>query len=89
MAKTIGVIGSGSVGQSLANGFLKHGYEVFIGSNNPGKREELKTKTHGKAQVGTFEEAAKFGEIVVFAVKGSAAEATLKTLGQSALGGRP
>ena len=88
MAKKIGVIGSGTVGQSLANGFLKHGYEVSVGTNNPGKREELKKKTNGKAQVGTFEDAAKFGEIVVFAVKGSAAEATLKTLGQAVLKGK-
>ena len=28
MAKKIGVIGSGIVGQVLANGFAKHGYSV-------------------------------------------------------------
>ncbi len=77
----IGVIGSGVVGQTLANGFLRHGYEVMIGTNNAGKRDELAKKTAGKAKVGTFEEAAKFGEILVLAAKGTAAEAALKSAG--------
>jgi len=33
----IGVIGSGDVGQVLASGFLKHGYEVVIGTRDPVK----------------------------------------------------
>lgn len=81
MTKTIGVIGSGLVGQVLANGFIKHGHDVMIGTNNKGKYEELKIKTDGKARTGTFEETAKFGEILVLAVKGTAAEAALKSSG--------
>ena len=65
MTKRIGIIGSGAVGQTLANGFIKHGYEVMIGTNSPGKRDELRAKTHGKAKIGSFEETARFGEIVV------------------------
>jgi hypothetical protein len=34
MSKHIGIIGSGVVGQTLANGFIKHGYEVMIGTNS-------------------------------------------------------
>ena len=49
MDQKIGIIGSGIVGQTLANGFVKHGYDVTIGTNTPGKREELKSKTNGKA----------------------------------------
>ena len=30
MKQKIGIIGSGSVGQTLASGFLKFGYEVMI-----------------------------------------------------------
>ena len=88
MAKKIGVIGSGSVGQTLTNGFVKHGYEVVIGSNNPASRETLKAKIKGPARIGSFEEAAKFGEIVVLAVKGLAAEPTVKALGAAALKGK-
>ena len=38
MSTTIGIIGSGVVGQTLANGFIKHGYSVMVGTNTPGKR---------------------------------------------------
>lgn len=81
MKRKIGIIGSGIVGQTLANGFVKHGYDVTIGTNTPAKRDELKARTNAKAGVGSFEEAAKFGEIVVLATKGTAAEAALKAAG--------
>jgi predicted dinucleotide-binding enzyme len=37
MATKVGIIGSGVVGQTLAKGFLKHGYDVTIGSNDQKK----------------------------------------------------
>jgi predicted dinucleotide-binding enzyme len=70
----IAVLGSGQVGQILADGFLKHGHDVMRGSRDPGKLEEWKASTGGAARIGTFAEAAAFGEIVVLAVKGSGAE---------------
>ena len=79
--KKIGVIGSGIVGQTLANGFVTHGYDVMIGTNTPAKRDELKGKTKGKAAVGSFEETAKFGDILVLATKGTAAESALRAAG--------
>jgi hypothetical protein len=81
MKSRIGIIGSGIVGQTLANGFVAHGYDVMIGTNTAAKREELKAKTNAKASVGSFEDAARFGEIVVLATKGTAAEAALKAAG--------
>ena len=88
MSKKIGIIGSGIVGQTLANGFVKHGYDVMIATNTPSKREELKSKTNGKAKIGSFEEAAKFGQVVVLATKGAAAEAALKAAGMANLTGK-
>ena len=88
MAKRIGIIGSGVVGQTLANGFIKHGYDVTIGTNSANKRDELRAKTGGKAKVGTFEETARFGEIVVIATKGSAAESAVKLAGIANLSGK-
>jgi 8-hydroxy-5-deazaflavin:NADPH oxidoreductase len=88
MRKKIGIIGSGIVGQTLANGFVKHGYEVMIATNTPSKREELKSKTKGNAKVGSFEDAAIFGEIVVLATKGTAAEAALTAAGPANLEGK-
>ena len=88
MGKRIGIIGSGIVGQTLANGFIRHGYDVMVGTNNASKYDELKSKTHGQANVGSFEETARFGEIVVLAVKGTAAEAALKAAGIANLAGK-
>lgn len=34
MAKKVGIIGSGGVAQTLAAGFVKHGYEVKMGSRD-------------------------------------------------------
>jgi 8-hydroxy-5-deazaflavin:NADPH oxidoreductase len=88
MGKKIGIIGSGMVGQTLANGFIKHGYEVMIGTNNQSKHAELKEKTSGKAKIGSFDETARFGEIVVLAVKGAAVETAMKAVGVGNLKGK-
>jgi predicted dinucleotide-binding enzyme len=88
MNKKIGIVGSGVVGQTLANGFIKHGYDVMIGTNTASKREELKTKTNGKAKIGTFEETAKFGEIVVVATKGNAVDKAVHSAGIANLKGK-
>ena len=88
MGRKIGIIGSGIVGQTLANGFLKHGNDVQIGTNDPRKRDELRSKTSGQAKVGSFEETARFGEIVVLAVKGTAAETAVKAAGIGNLAGK-
>ncbi len=74
----IGVLGSGIVGQTLADGFLKHGEEVMRGSRDPDKLAAWKAGAGARARTGSFEEAARFGEVVVLAVKGTAAEAVVK-----------
>ena len=86
--KKIGVLGSGEVGESLANGFLKHGYDVMRGSRDPAKLAEWKSQSGGRASVGTFAEAAKFGELVVLAVKGGAADAVVDLAGAANLAGK-
>ena len=87
MATRIGVIGSGIVGQTLANGFVQHGYDVTIGTNDAKKRDALNAKTPG-ATVASFEDTARFGEIVVLAVKGTAAEEALRAAGPANLSGK-
>ena len=71
--KKIGILGSGVVGQTLGNGFLKHGFEVMIGTGKPEKLSDWKKSSNGKGLIGSFQDAASFGEIVVLAVKGTAA----------------
>src|SRR4051812_40232883 len=88
MSKSIGVIGSGTVGQTLANGFIKHGYTVTIGTNDATKHDDLKARTQGKAAVATFEDTARFGEIIVLATKGLAAENAVQLAGIANLSGK-
>jgi 8-hydroxy-5-deazaflavin:NADPH oxidoreductase len=68
----VGIIGSGDVAKALASGFLKHGHEVMLGTRTTAKLEEWTTRNSG-IRIGSFAEAAKFGDLVVLAVKGAAA----------------
>lgn len=86
MKKSIGVLGSGTVGEVLANGFLKHGHAVIRGSRDPAKLEGWKSKASGDARVGTFAEAGA-ADVVVLAVKGSAAQEAVALAG-AALDGK-
>ncbi len=79
--RKIGIIGSGVVARTLGNGFLKHGYEVMMGTRDVTKLSEWKEKGGDKAHVGSFEDAAKYGKIVVLAVKGSAAAKAIDEAG--------
>jgi 8-hydroxy-5-deazaflavin:NADPH oxidoreductase len=82
--KKIGILGSGVVAKTLASGFGKKGYEIMIGSSDGTKREELKKSTG--ALTGTFKEVAAFGDIIVFAVKGTAGESVISSLSQELSG---
>ena len=83
----VGVLGSGIVARVLASGFLKHGHKVMIGSRDPAKLADwLAENPTGSS--GTFDETAAFGDIVVLAVKGTAAKAALELAGGSNLAGK-
>lgn len=83
----IGILGSGTVAQTLAGGFLKHGYEVMVGTRDAGKLAEWRGN-HPKGHVGSFNEAAAFGEALVLAVKGTAAADVLRAAGTRNLAGK-
>jgi 8-hydroxy-5-deazaflavin:NADPH oxidoreductase len=84
----IGVLGSGEVAKVLAGGFLAHGHEVKVGSRSPEKLSEW-AKSHPKGTTGTFADAAAFGEVVMLAVKGTAASEALQEAGAGNLKGKP
>ena len=86
--KKVGILGSGPVGQTLANGFIKYGYEAMIGTRHPEKAIEWRNKAGGKGRVGTFSGAAAFGSILVLAVKGLAAKEALTAAGTINLKGK-
>ena len=76
----VGVLGSGEVAKVLASGFLKHGHLVMIGSRSPEKLADWAAKSTG-VEVGTFAQAAQFGELLVLAVKGNVAADALHLAG--------
>ncbi len=69
------------VGQTLASGIIKQGYEVKIGTNHPEKLNEWLTNNE-TASVGNFSETSSFGEIVVLAIKGTEVENVIKQINQ-------
>ena len=84
----IAIIGSGIVGETLARGFLDRGHEVMRASRDPTKLEAWTRSAGASAHNGTLAEAAEWGEIVVLAVKGTAAEAAVSLCGEEALAGK-
>ncbi len=83
----VGVLGSGDVGKVLAGGFLKYGHEVILGTREQHKVADWAAQ-NPKARVGSFADAAKFGELVVLAVKGTAAPQALRAAGPANLAGK-
>lgn len=81
----IGILGSGQVAQVLANGFIQHGHDVMLGTRENSKLKDWQAKAGNKGSIGSFEATAKFGEVIVLAVKGSAAENVIKMTGAEAL----
>jgi predicted dinucleotide-binding enzyme len=81
--KTIGILGTGGVGQTYASKFITLGYEVMLGTRNVSEKLASKSKdgygnppfnewyeSNKSVQLGTFNEAAKFGEILLNATQG-------------------
>lgn len=83
--KKVGILGSGIVGQTLANGFIKNGYQVMIGTRTSSKLKQWKEQAGENAFIGSFEEAANFANIIVLAAKGTVALDVLKLAGEASL----
>ncbi|HEY5933160.1 MAG TPA: NAD(P)-binding domain-containing protein [Kofleriaceae bacterium] len=86
--KKVAILGSGQVGDALAKGFLANGYAVMRGSREPAKLEAWKNQATGEASIGTFADAAKWGDIIVLAVKGTGAVAAIESAGPANLAGK-
>ncbi|WP_297911999.1 NAD(P)-binding domain-containing protein, partial [Thiomonas sp.] len=83
----IGIIGSGIVAQTLAAGFAKHGHAVMLGTRDVAKLNPFAATTPG-VRVASNADAAAFGDVVVLAVKGSAALLAARDAG-AGLDGKP
>jgi predicted dinucleotide-binding enzyme len=84
----VGVLGSGIVGRTLADGFSRHGQEAMLGTRNIENLADWHEQ-HPSIKLGSFSDAARFGDIVVLSVKGSAALDVLRAAGADNLSGKP
>jgi predicted dinucleotide-binding enzyme len=79
----IGVIGAGNIGGTLARKWAAAGHELVVAAReatSPHAAALLK-ELGGKGRPGSPEEAASFGEVVVFAIPGAAMGETVGQLG--------
>ena len=64
----IGIIGSGNIGSTLGESWIKAGHEVLFSSRHPEQLQELVKKLGPKAHAGTTREAATFGDVILVSV---------------------
>lgn len=95
----IGVLGSGIVGQTLGHALAQLGHEVVLGTRSPDQINEGRgmmkmsladwmERAGEDARVGTFDEAAAHGEVLLNATSGQAALEALELAGAENLAGK-
>jgi hypothetical protein len=85
-----GVLGTGDVGQAIGRGLVTLGHDVMMGSRDPqnAKARSWADALGPKASVGSFADAAKFGEVVVLATLGVANAEVIKLAGPGNMFGK-
>jgi 8-hydroxy-5-deazaflavin:NADPH oxidoreductase len=86
----IGVLGRGLVGQRLAAAFAQRGHQVMIGTRDPAN-DELQSWLAGDGagvKAGSLAGTAEFGELVVLAVLGNAAQDAIAQAGPEQFAGK-
>jgi predicted dinucleotide-binding enzyme len=99
--KTIGILGTGSVGRTYASKFITLGYDVMIGTRDVSEKLASKEKDiygsppfsewyamNKSVRLGTFKEAAHFGEIILVATLGGYTLNALKLAEAQILNGK-
>jgi len=81
----IGILGSGGVAKTLGNGFLANGHQVVLGTRDTAKLSDWLAQAGERANVGSFTDAATFGDVIVIAVAGEAAIEAAKLAGDEHL----
>ncbi|HEV7571336.1 MAG TPA: NAD(P)-binding domain-containing protein [Thermoanaerobaculia bacterium] len=79
----VGILGSSDVGKSFAHGFGALGHEVVIGSRSPEKLSDFVGAEGDRVTSGTFEDAARSGDLLVLATHGMATEEAITMAGKS------
>jgi predicted dinucleotide-binding enzyme len=65
----IGIIGTGNMGRSLGLRWSRGGHDVLFGSRDPNKAQAIAATGPKSIQIGDFDLAAEFGEVVLYTVR--------------------
>jgi 8-hydroxy-5-deazaflavin:NADPH oxidoreductase len=97
----IGILGTGVVGQALGLRLVQLGHAVMLGTRDPAQLDEPKGRgsdartlsawlalAGSAASVGTFRDAAAYGELVITALSGAVSLEVLQTVGEASLHGK-
>ena len=86
----IAILGTGMVGNAVATKLVNIGHQIMMGSRtaNSDAGQEWLRSVGGKAQVGTFSDAAAFGEIVFDCTNGANSLSALRQAGAANLRGK-
>ncbi len=86
----IGILGTGVVGSSLGKGFIALGHDVKMGARTANHEKALAwvAEQGPHASQGTFADAARFGDVLVFATLGVANPEVAKAAGIDAFAGK-
>jgi len=83
----ISILGSGMVGQTIAQKLAQIGQDVMIGTRSPQKLAEFAAQNPG-VKIGSFSESAAYGELVFNASKGDVSLELLQSVGEANLNGK-
>ncbi len=83
----IGIVGTGNMGRSLGVLCALHGHEVYFGSRDEQKARTAALLAVKPAGAGTNQEAAAFGDLIVWAARGAPAKEIVSDA--SSLAGKP
>jgi predicted dinucleotide-binding enzyme len=84
--RRIGIIGSGHVGSALGTVWARAGHEVMFSSRDLEKDRKLAAEVGANARAGTPQQAAAFGQVILFAIPYSAFPDLLRSFGDSLRG---
>jgi NADPH-dependent F420 reductase len=78
----IGIIGgTGKLGSTLGKIWVEKGHKIMFGSRDAQKAKKLAESINSNTSGGTYEEAAKYGEVIVLTVPWSGAKDSIKEAG--------
>ncbi|HXY47174.1 MAG TPA: NAD(P)-binding domain-containing protein [Thermoplasmata archaeon] len=79
----VGILGSGEVALRLGTSFMAAGHDVKLGTRHPNQPQlvEWTAKAGPKGSVGSFTDAATFGEVVVLATQGVSTPEAIRAAG--------